>query len=86
MGSVLLTVRWAFQDQPRGKFRINIRDYQSMHQLEIASFHRSRIYFFSAMAYLMVKEGFTSVEALTTLRKGRDCRPNDGKKQIANCN
>ena len=33
------------------------------------------------MAYLMVKEGFTSVEALTTLRKGRDCRPNDGKKE-----
>ena len=38
------------------------------------------------MAYLMVKEGFTSVEALTTLRKGRDCRPNDGKENMTNRN
>ena len=36
------------------------------------------------MAYLMMKEGFTSVEALTTLRKGRDCRPNDGKENMTN--
>ena len=35
-----------------------------------------------AMAFLMIKQGFTSVEALTILRKGRDCRPNDGKCYI----
>ena len=31
-----------------------------------------------AMAYLMIHKSFTAVEALTLIRKSRDCRPNDG--------
>ena len=31
-----------------------------------------------AMAYLMIHKGKTAVEALTLVRKSRDCRPNDG--------
>ena len=31
-----------------------------------------------AIAYMMIHLGMTSVEALTLIRKSRDCRPNDG--------
>ena len=31
-----------------------------------------------AIAYLMIHKGMTAVEALTLIRKSRDCRPNDG--------
>ena len=38
-----------------------------------------------AIAYMMIHLGMTSVEALTLIRKSRDCRPNDGfLAQLAN--